>query len=281
MATRRMSGARLDHGAQFFTVRDSRFQEYVDDWLKRGLVHEWFRRMEADRDSEGHPRYCGVNGMTDVPKFLGEHLDVHRSKQVVAIIKSADLWSVSTADGERYLGKHLILTAPLPQAIALLDTTGLNWGGDDENALRSIRYEKGLATLAILDGASGLPAPGGMKLNSGPLTWIADNQQKGISPEVAAVTLHANAEFAEMHWDSPDPLRGQLMLDAAKPYLKADVLEFSCHRWGFTRPVNPWKAPYFLNSGLGLSMAGDAFGGERVEGAALSGLCLARQLIGA
>lgn len=30
MATRRMAGGRLDHGAQFFTVRDERYQAYVD-----------------------------------------------------------------------------------------------------------------------------------------------------------------------------------------------------------------------------------------------------------
>ena len=111
-----------------------------------------------------------------------------------------------------------------------------------------------------------------MKLDTAPLTWIADNQQKGISPDVSAITIHADAAFAEAHWDSPDEVRGALMLEAAAPYLQANVLEYKCHRWGFTLPLNPWAAPYFQNKGLKLTLAGDAFGGARVEGAALSGI---------
>ena len=62
------------------------------------------------------------------------------------------------------------------------------------------------------------------------------------------------------------------MLEAAAPYLKAEVKEFKCHRWGFTTPINPWPDPYFHNPGLKLTLAGDSFGGARVEGAALSGI---------
>ena len=41
LATRRIGDARLDHGAQFFTVRTPAFQQRVDDWLDRGLVRVW------------------------------------------------------------------------------------------------------------------------------------------------------------------------------------------------------------------------------------------------
>jgi len=270
MATRRMAGGRLDHGAQFFTVRDERFRAYVEEWLEAGVIRKWFGGShDPERD---HPRYCGIEGMTDVPKFLAKELNVHRSERIVDLTFDTDSWFARSESGSLFAGRQLVLTCPLPQALQLLDTSGLNYAGDDLRRLRDIRYEKGLATLAILDGPSGVPEPGGMKVDRSPLVWIADNRIKGISPGVTAITLHANAEFAEKHWDSTDDIRGRLMLDAAEEWLASKVVEYACHRWGFTSPVNPWPESFFRNPALGLTLAGDAFGGQRIEGAATSGI---------
>jgi predicted NAD/FAD-dependent oxidoreductase len=280
MSTRRMAGGRLDHGAQFFTVRDARLQAYVDQWLEAGVIKEWFKHAAEDSNPKGYPRYCGINGMTDVAKHLSQNLEIQNSEQVVELFRDMDQWVVRTQGGHQYLAGHLVITAPLPQALALLDTTGLSYADHELSAMRAVTYDKGLATLAILDGPSGLPDPGGMKLKNAPLSWIADNQMKGISKDVSAITLHADAAFAAKHWDSPDEERGQLMLDAAADLLKANVVEFNCHRWGFTLPVNPMPEPCFHNQGLKLTLAGDAFGGPRVEGAALSGIEAAGAVLG-
>ena len=279
MATRRMSGGRLDHGAQYFTVRDPRLQVYADDWLAEGIIKEWFRHLPEDSNTDGHTRYCGINGMTDVPKHLAKGLDVCNSQKVIELSRDADLWIALTASGDSFLSKHLVITSPLPQTMNLLDTTGLSYAKGASNALRSVRYLRGLATLAILDGASGLPKPGGIKIHEAPLTWIADNQQKGISPNVSAINIHSDADFAEAYWDSPNEVRGPLMLDAAAPHLSANVLEYDCHRWGFTTPFNPWLDLFFQDAGLQLTLAGDSFGGARVEGAALSGIEAANALL--
>jgi hypothetical protein len=280
MATRRMGGGRLDHGAQFFTVRDPRLQAYVDDWLAAGEIKQWFRHLPEDTNPDGYPRYCGINGMTDVPKYLAADLEIHYSEQVSELSRDVDLWIARTQSGNTFTARHLVITAPLPQALNLLDMTGLNYAGAHGAALRKVRYEKGLATLALLDGPSGIPEPGGMKLHQAPITWIGDNQQKGISPDVSAITIHADSDFAEKYWDSPNEIRGPLMLKAAKPYLKANVVEYNCHRWGYTLPINPWPEPVFSNPGLKLTLAGDAFGGPRIEGAALSGIEAAAAILG-
>lgn len=272
MATRRMAGARLDHGAQFFTVRDERFQAYVDEWLAAGVIREWFRHSPEDSKPEGYPRYCGINGMTDAPKHLASELDVVRSERIIELSRSCDLWIATAESGALFTTRYLIVTAPLPQALTLLDTSGLNFAGDNDAALRKIRYAKGLATMAILDGPSALPEAGFVNIGNSPLSWIADNHQKGISPDVHAVTIHADAGFAELHWDAADDERGPLMLEAAEPWLGSEVLEYSCHRWGFTLPLNPWHEKHYSNQALKLTLAGDAFGGARVEGAALSGI---------
>jgi renalase len=279
MATRRMSGARLDHGAQFFTVRNPLFQVYVDQWLKAGVIREWFRFDSHDSNLEGYSRYCGINGMSDVPKYLAKELVVYNSIQVSELVRDGTYWCARTQDGLNFSAQKIVITVPLPQALMLLDTSGLNYAGVDQAALHAVRYEKGLATLAILDGPSGLPSMGARRVENSPITWIADNQMKGISPDVCAVTIHASADFSAAHWGSADEVRGALMLEAASTYLKANVLEYSCHRWGFTRVLNPWRHAYYSNDALQLILAGDAFGGDRVEGAGLSGIAAAGHLI--
>lgn len=273
LATRRAMPARYDHGAQFFTVRDPRFQVWVDKWLTTGVIREWFDRHEGtSTDAEGHPRYVGVHGMSDIAKWLAVGVDVRRATRALALSRRRGIWTVHTDSDWDYQTETLILTCPVPQALDLLDSSELDYGNGDSDKLRAVRYEKGLALMGLLDGPSGLPGFGGIKVDDGgPLNWIADNEMKGIS-EVPAITLQSTAAFAEEHWDTEDAVRGQLMVDAAAPYLSSKISEFSCHRWGFTKPVVTFGAPYFSNQSLGLLIAGDGFGGPRVEGAALSAI---------
>jgi len=278
MATRRMGQARLDHGAQFFTVRESRFQRYVDEWLEAGVIREWYRHAPSDSNAAGYPRYFGATGMTDAPKFMARDLDVRRGEQVVSVKYEAGQWSVLTASGEAHAAHSLVVTAPLPQALALLDTSGLCYAPAELDRLRAVRYERGLAPPALLDGPSGLPGAGFIDCGADVLSWIADNRVKGISPDAHCVTLHATPEFADLHWDSEDAIRGPLMIDASTQYLDAQVHDYSCHRWGYTFPINPYPELFFANAALNLFLAGDSFGGPRVEGAALSGLAVAGEV---
>lgn len=272
MATRRQGEARFDHGAQFFTVRDARFQKYVDQWLSAGVIREWFRHSPEDSNPKGYPRYCGIEGMTDAPKHLAANLDVVCSERLIEVSRDIDCWVATSASGSTFAARYLVITAPLPQALLLLDTSGVDYAGADKAALQRMRYAKGLTTMAILDGPSALPEKGFVKVLRSPLSWISDNRMKGISPHVSAITIHSDAEFAEDHWDSEDTRRGPLMLAAAEPWLGSPVLEYRCHRWGMTTPLNPWHQKHYSNAALQLSLAGDAFGGARVEGAALSGI---------
>lgn len=276
MSTRYMSGARLDHGAQFFTVRDQMFQKYVDHWLSVGVAKEWFRHAPCDSNPQGYPRYCGVGGMNEIPKYLAEELDVQCSEQVIAVNYKAGNWQVTTQSETVYHARHLILTAPLPQSLALLDTSGLNYADDELEALRSLKYRRGLTTLAILNEPSGLPEDGFIQLEDSVVTWLADNQMKGIS-DVPCLTIQSTPEFADLHWDSPDSVRGQKMIEAIVDYLKSQVTDYVCHRWGYALSEGRYKQSYFYNPKLNLALAGDGFSGGRVEGAALSGIQLARQ----
>jgi predicted NAD/FAD-dependent oxidoreductase len=93
LATRRVGGAVLDHGAQFFTVRSDAFRTEVDRWLVAGVVHEWCRGF--DEVGDGHPRYAAIGGLNRVAKHLAAPLtDVRTGVQVTGVAPDDGSWRI-------------------------------------------------------------------------------------------------------------------------------------------------------------------------------------------
>lgn len=281
MATRRFAGGYADHGAQLFTSRDLRFQMIVDEWLGERVCKRWYVSEGSELGAQGYVRYCGVNGMTDAPKWIAQNLDVRMETFVEKTVYSPEekKWTI-WVDGEAAFACHsLFLTAPLPQSLNLLEAGNSEMEISVHEELKGVRYQRSLTVIAKLDGPAEVSEHGGLRVNKNPITWISDNQAKGISPDVPILTIHATPAFAEEHWNTPDEVRVPLMLRAAQPHCKSNVVEWKCHRWGFSFPVNPWHDVYVQDNDRKLFLAGDAFGGPRVEGAALSGLMAAAEYL--
>jgi predicted NAD/FAD-dependent oxidoreductase len=277
MATRRISTsdgltAVFDHGAQFFTVRDQQFQKLVDEWITDGIVREWCRGFVAE---DGHPRYVVNNGMTALTKHIAQNLDVRTSTLVFAV-KPCDAdpkkWTVVIDDNSRIDCDAVVMTCPLPQSYSLTVTTGVELPQD----LLLTDYDRTIGLLAVLDGPSAVPAPGGLQNPDDVFSWIGDNQAKGIS-SIPAITFHANPTWSSAHWD--DSLEDGLALitQAAQKYLgDAQIVASEYKKWRFATPRKLWPEPFFAVNTL--VFAGDAFAGPKVEGAILSGLSSAEYL---
>ncbi|MEO7723893.1 MAG: FAD-dependent oxidoreductase [Chthoniobacterales bacterium] len=277
MATHRIGRATFDHGAQFFTARDPRFAAAIENWQEIGIAAEWSRGITAEAD--GHARWRGQPGMTAVPKHLAHGLSVRTETKVVSLGQEAEHWWVETETGEVFRAGALLLTAPVPQSLALLDAGRIPLQPEIRASLTSIIYERCLTVLAVLAGPPRVPAPGGFAPTGGPITWTADNQQKGISTE-PAVTIHASQAFSLERWDRDRAASGRLLLEAAQQWLGAQVLEFEVHGWRYSKPLRVAEQPcMILSTGPPLVLAGDAFAGPRVEGAALSGWAAAEALL--
>lgn len=283
MATRRIEGAIFDHGAQFFTVRDERFGRLVAEWENDGVVREWSRGFGTGRDPvdfAGFPRYIGIPMMTSIPKRLSTGLDVRTQVRANRVMVLEEGWKIDSDTGETYTADALILTPPVPQSLALLEAGGVAIQPVDQAVLDTIRYEPCLALLVVLDGPSQIPFPGAVQAESEVISWVADNQQKGISPASAALTIHASAQFSADHWNDSDDSIISLLLDAAREWFGSGVLSSELKRWRYARPLGLFsEACLVLGGHPPLILAGDAFGGPRVEGAAISGLAAADILL--
>jgi predicted NAD/FAD-dependent oxidoreductase len=272
LATRRIGDATLDHGAQFFTVRSEEFASHVNEWLAAGVVHEWCRGFDSE---DGHPRYAGSKGMSGIAKHLAQGLDVRTSALVFSLERTPTGYNVITDDGVAHSCDKVLLTAPIPQSFSLM------FGGAIEmpDEMRTIDYDRTLGLLAVLDSNNhNVKSPGGMQFPDDVFSFIGDNSAKGISA-APALTFHANPAWSAKHFDLELDEIHSLLLTAARPWLgSAQILESQPKKWRFATPKSAWPDAYWIDPSGTLALAGDAFAGPKMEGAALSGLAAARAL---
>ncbi len=283
MATETVGDGRYDSGAQFFTVRERRFGELVEAWSAAGVAAVWssgFVRALGRPRQDGHPRYRGVPTMDSIPRFLAEGLDVRLDQQVISASVAEGGWRLTLATGAHADGRALILTPPLPQSLELLGRGGYRLEVTTRDRLSAIVYDPCLALMVELDGASHIPPPGGLQLHGEPIAFIGDNRQKGVSPGATAVTIHGGPRFSEENWETADEIVAELLLDAGSFWIGATARTWQLRRWRYSIPTDivPQRALLFPGP-PGLVLAGDVFGGPRVEGAALSGIAAARRLL--
>jgi renalase len=291
MATRRFDEGVCDHGAQFLTVRDERFGALLNELRAAGVVREWSKGFPDDRGTltpDGNPRYCGSGGMNAIARHLAAGLTVHCGETVTALNVEDGRWKVTTASGLSRTAEALVLTPPVPQSLALLDAGNFVLPALIRGELETITYDPCLAVVALLDGPSRIPEPGGVKITQPPIAWIADNRRKGISPAASTITIHTTPDFAREHWDAPHEEIARMIFNKAERWLGANVRNWQVHRWRYSQPVVTQAASFrmpcllpclLVNSAPPVVFAGDGFGGPRVEGAAVSGWAAAETLL--
>ena len=286
MATRRIGNGTFDHGAQFFTVRSERFEKLVVGWLEAGVIEEWtrgFADAEGRYKDDGHPRYRGSKGMNTVARYLARGLDVRTGERVAAASVRGGSWVVRAGSGKEETAAALLLAAPVPRSLALIDSGDFELPAKTRGKLGSISYAPCLALMALLDGPTGVPEPGGVQIKGEPLDWIGDNERKGIS-EAPGITVHAGPGWSREHFEADEAEIAPSLLSLTGEWLGTDlfprVRKTSIARWRYSWVTEPYPEPYLMASeNPPLFFVGDAFAGQKVEGATLSGLAAADHLL--
>jgi hypothetical protein len=178
-----------------------------------------------------------------------------------------------------------VVTSPVPQSLDLFAAGGLLGEGNGIDAeahrqLATVTYDPSFALMLVLNRPTLVPPPGGIQFAGGPISWLADNQQKGISA-VPALTVHASGAFSRQHFDDPTEEVAAMLIDLVRPWIDGDpataIVEQSLHRWKFATPTTIIPEPMVAAvASPPIVCCGDAFGGPKVEGAASSGLAAGR-----
>jgi predicted NAD/FAD-dependent oxidoreductase len=193
---------------------------------------------------------------------------------VDSVTPTGDGWTVSwggshgTPPGS-LAADAVVLTSPVPQSAALMGRAV---------DVPDVDYDPTPSLGVALDGPSAVPTPGVVQLADDPAwAWVGDNRAKGVSP-TPAVTLHTSADVARHRWDEDPDRCTAALLSAASHWLGGSgVVDVRLHRWRFATPRRP-RPERCLEVAPGLVLAGEAFGGPRVEGAFLSGRAAAERV---
>lgn len=294
LATRRIAGATLDHGAQFFTVRSDEFSDLFDRWCAAGArVERWsggFAQASdvregpggvTDTGGDGHPRYTVRGGMNALAKVLAADLTVVAATRATAAWTRDGRWHVAAMgpDGPGVCtAETLLVTCPVPQGLALFDRGATPLPLEVDARLRGVVYEPTVALLTVLDGPPPLPEPGGVQFSDGPVRWLADNARKPVSSE-PAVTVHASGGWSAARYEAADDDIVATLHGWLQPWLGAATpVASQVKRWRYAQPTETVgrRVLHARVDGCTAVFAGDAFGEARMEGAARSGLAAVR-----
>jgi predicted NAD/FAD-dependent oxidoreductase len=283
MATRRGEGAAFDHGAQYFTIRDARFQAAMDPLLDAGVIEAWNVPLSAIDDAgvvrqlaDSAPRLVGVPTMTAVAKAMAQGLDLHLGKRVLSLSGGPGCWHLETDGGRLGPFDWVVSTAPAPQTLDLLPLADT-----DRAAVAGVRLN-GCFTLMIRIGTKEVSIPPAGRVDHPVISWIAANHTKpGRDPDPCLV-VHADNRWSDAHLEDPPEIVKQLLLSSFQqlfPQLNpATTVCFELHRWRFANVAQPLGRSFLIDTDRRIAACGDWCIGNRVEAAFLSGLELGERL---
>ena len=267
MATRRFAGATFDHGAQFFTSRGSDFEKLIEAASQQGAVKKWTDGFSESPD--GYPRWCGSSGMTSLVKWMVAEANI-------------TVHTATTVNDLRDMPANAyILTAPVPQSLAILSFSQMLPNPATHIQLSSISYKPTIAVLIRLDEPpSSFPEHGGIQFSDhADLAFISDNHRKGVSDE-PALTIHLSNSLSESLWEHSDQEVLAATTALVRDYLNGSkVTDYQIQRWRYAGPIDVWAEPTLVwGSKPTIALAGEAFAGPKVEGAFQSGLAAAEKV---
>jgi len=284
LSSRRLDGLSFDHGVQFFTTLDSRFEPVVRAWQSAGVVVPWTARtkvLAAYGQAEELPhqfRYVGVPSMQAVAEHMARGLDVRFGLEVARLDRLEGLWTLFDRQGGRVDDTgfdRVVLAVPSPVAAALLPASSRL-----SQRAQAVTWDSCWSVMLTLARPSAADFDAAFLRDDPILGWAARESSKpsrsGNCAEAWILQAHPAWSRTYLEMDESAVSRWLQRAFAARVGRPLAQGAAAAHRWRLALPVNPLAETFLFDSEQGLGLAGDWCGGPRVEGAYLSGASLAQ-----
>ncbi|WPP00677.1 FAD-dependent oxidoreductase [Pseudomonas sp. HR96] len=284
MSSKRSEAGSLDMGAQYFTARDRRFVNQVQQWVTAGCVEQWTPQLYNSNAGVLSPspdeqvRWVGTPRMSAIARQMLGELPVEYSCRITEVFRGTQHWHLQDAEGRGHGPfSQVVIALPAPQATALLATVPKLAA-----AAAGVQMDPTWAVALAFD-APLQTAMQGCFIQDSPLDWVArDRSKPGRDTNRDTWVLHASASWSRQHIDLSreaviERLHGAFaeLLDCVMPPPSFSL----AHRWLYARPVGGREWSSLADADLGLYVCGDWCLSGRVEGAWLSGNDAARKLL--
>jgi renalase len=286
VAPRRLGSLTFDHGVQYFTAQDPRFEPVLRQWQAAGVVARWDARTRVlagpgqSEYVEPGARFIGIPNMEAVAVHLARGLELRLSAEVGALERQGGGWMLRAPDGSRLdetAFDRVVLAIPSAIAARLL-------GEHTDLAQRaaSVSWDSCWAVMLALARPSAIEFDAAFVAGDPILGWIARESSKPRRAPLRGAAeswiLHAHPGWsgAYLQLEQVDASRWIQRAFAARVARPLMQVAGAAHLWRLALPVNPLPEPFLYDTLAGIGLAGDWCGGPRVEGAYLSGTALAQ-----
>lgn len=294
MATRRMQGTWVDHGAQYITVRSEAFSRFINKLIDRGIVREWTRTiykltpegLVAPDADEMYPRYSCPEGMTAIAKHLAEGQNIKLGKRIVTVEIKDGRWNLTCEDGEAIAAEAVVATMPAPQFLPLFESV-LSKAPTFLKTVKLVKFAPCITIMAGYSNQQEIPQEWqAISCTDDPiLSWIGlDSSKHGSHSSQPVFVFQSTAEFAQQSLEERNlEIAGKQLLEQVSYHLAPWFNQpewWQVHRWHYAF-VQESLGVACLSTELPLPLvcAGDWCAGENLEGAFQSGSEAAMSLL--
>jgi len=281
-SSRKTEWGYLDHGAQYITIRNSEFQDFLKTYLPQDLLVPWeanFARLEDEKiipEELEEIRYVPRPYMSSLCEYLAASLLV-KTQIKIANLKQDNHWILEDSNGNHYGPfEQVIITAPPAQTVELLS----NHSYLSEEIAR-VEMWPCWTLMLITENQREIPF-GGIKCNHPILGWIGLNNSKPERGTLDSIVIQANWEWSVGNIDHEPEAIADILEQEAERVLDVTFRSFkykSVHLWRYAAPKKVAEQPYFLDQTNHLAVCGDWCVAGRAEGAFLSALALSEAIL--
>ena len=275
LATRRFETASFDYGAQYVTTRDPGFRRVLESAEAAGLAGRW-QPAWPERDPGEGDLWVGVSGMSNLPRFLAQDLDVEYGRRIVQLERGRRGWILAD---DRGLAHHefdlVVLALPAPVAAQL----AMRHSALAERVL-GVTMAPCWAAMATFERPLN-GAPDAAFGRDPMLAWFARDGSKPGRGTADAWVLHASGDWSRTEFDQPAARVQQALLERFSERIGTTLppaVLSDCHRWRHARVERALGEPFLWDRDTGIAFCGDWCLDARAEAAWLSGQALGSAL---